>query len=594
MKRHLSFNRKTEFIFIGILTIFILPILSIHAEGLVPDCGKVVDGVMSNPCNFNSVMELIKNVIHFLLFVIATPLAALAFCYAGFKLLTAGGSPEQITKAKHIIRNVIIGYVLALGAWLVVNTIFSTLGFKGNTFLKDQDIAKTEVIPPPVTTPVIPSIVQETPKEDSGVLYIGGSYTEENPSYTYTGQLSCSNPPSKLLVVNSYLWSIYKAYADDPEQQKAFDDAKDIANAIRQARCWLLLWYVNRSISDTNLMHILDSNSKRIVTNIQAMTFRIIDVEKHPNLSPCPGADACSLEMSSDRFELVVNYRPWNIQVLTTPDLYIHELNHASENNGRLIPQAETKKIESILPDNIMRGYYSDHYSKTFETTIGHDPIRFNYCYVYLGVDPPGNCYNFSGINTKTLLPIEYKYPSYGLILDNKLFYSRTELTARLMEVRHLRNFYPMKDVTWDQAWEMVDFSIFSTYSPDKEGEKEKYVFYGINADFTNDYYKYPEYHFFAQPDESKYGFTTASDEIVHLAEIAVLGDSYGCVPQSKAKLKPIGIKLKPKDIICYFKRRTNDMSDPEIYVFSSKEKAFEYFEIMVAKKILYLFNDTL
>jgi len=110
-------------------------------DPLVPSCGKVVPsldgktGLMTNPCNFDYFMLLINNVITFLLFYFATPLAAIALCYAGALLLFSGGNSEKMTKAKHIIKNVLIGYLLALAAWLIIKTIFSTLGFKGETYL---------------------------------------------------------------------------------------------------------------------------------------------------------------------------------------------------------------------------------------------------------------------------------------------------------------------------------------------------------------------------------------------------------------------------------------------------------------------------
>ncbi len=107
---------------------------------LVPECNtgaiNVTTGQYDNPCNFDRVMDFINGMIYFLLFYFATPLAAIAICIAGFQLLFSGGSSEKITKAKKIIKNVVIGYILALAAWLIVKTIFTTLGFTGNTFLK--------------------------------------------------------------------------------------------------------------------------------------------------------------------------------------------------------------------------------------------------------------------------------------------------------------------------------------------------------------------------------------------------------------------------------------------------------------------------
>ncbi len=86
-------------------------------------------------CDFNQVMTLINRVIRFLLINIATPLAAIIFCYAGFKYLTSGGSEESTKKAKHMLINVVVGYIIALGAWLIINTILTSLGFNGPTFL---------------------------------------------------------------------------------------------------------------------------------------------------------------------------------------------------------------------------------------------------------------------------------------------------------------------------------------------------------------------------------------------------------------------------------------------------------------------------
>ena len=133
-----------------------IPLATVNAAGLVPDCGKIIkvekkdasgnvmldkdkqpimESVVAEPCNFNSFMTLINNVINFLLFVLATPLVVIILIYAGFNLITSGGSAESITKAKKMIKNVIIGYIIALVAWLVVHAILTSFGFTGPMFL---------------------------------------------------------------------------------------------------------------------------------------------------------------------------------------------------------------------------------------------------------------------------------------------------------------------------------------------------------------------------------------------------------------------------------------------------------------------------
>ncbi len=126
------------------------PLVQVDAK-ITPDCGTFVtvlntDGTpkfkkdsagndtteelkkIEKPCGFPEAMLLVKNIIEFLLFVIATPLAALIISYAGFLMITAGGNSEKVTKAKSIIKNIVFGYIVALAAWIIVSTIFSTLG----------------------------------------------------------------------------------------------------------------------------------------------------------------------------------------------------------------------------------------------------------------------------------------------------------------------------------------------------------------------------------------------------------------------------------------------------------------------------------
>lgn len=100
-------------------------------KGIVPRCnvGPIdqATGNYINACDFNYFMRLINNIIKFLLFVIATPLVALIIVYVAYLFLSAGGSAGQTEKAKHILFNVVIGYVIALSAWLIINTIMTTL-----------------------------------------------------------------------------------------------------------------------------------------------------------------------------------------------------------------------------------------------------------------------------------------------------------------------------------------------------------------------------------------------------------------------------------------------------------------------------------
>ena len=111
------------------------PRIDSSGNPVMVDGKQVIDKVYQNPCDFKAAIKLVDSVINLLLFIVAAPLLALILCYAGFILITSGGSSEARTKAKKIIKNVIIGYVIALAAWLIVHAIFKTIGYTGYTGL---------------------------------------------------------------------------------------------------------------------------------------------------------------------------------------------------------------------------------------------------------------------------------------------------------------------------------------------------------------------------------------------------------------------------------------------------------------------------
>ena len=130
-------KKKILVLIIGFMVIFSFHVISVEAVGLAPVCNTTLDGNggFSDPCDFNMVMAFINNAINFLVVILATPLFALIIVYAGWLYLSSGGSSENVTKAKTILKNSIIGYVVALAAWLIVKSILLGLGFTGPMFL---------------------------------------------------------------------------------------------------------------------------------------------------------------------------------------------------------------------------------------------------------------------------------------------------------------------------------------------------------------------------------------------------------------------------------------------------------------------------
>jgi hypothetical protein len=108
-------------LFSGLLLIStVLPsvVYAAPGTGLIP-CGNSTQAA----CTFNDLIILAQNVIEFLIFKIAAPIAAVMFVYAGFLWVTNGGNESQITQAKGIFWAVFWGFVVALAAWLTINMI---------------------------------------------------------------------------------------------------------------------------------------------------------------------------------------------------------------------------------------------------------------------------------------------------------------------------------------------------------------------------------------------------------------------------------------------------------------------------------------
>src|ERR1035437_2989624 len=129
---------KKSLIYLAIFLLLVMPSLS-SAAGLVPCNNSPVmnsDGTVATPaipCDFNALMALINTIVKFILFDMAIPIAAIMFAYAGFLMVTAGGEAAGArTKAKSIFTNAIFGLILAVAAWLIVNTILSILGYTGD------------------------------------------------------------------------------------------------------------------------------------------------------------------------------------------------------------------------------------------------------------------------------------------------------------------------------------------------------------------------------------------------------------------------------------------------------------------------------
>jgi|GEM_PF-3273442 len=94
--------------------------------------GAQTGGNILNPCDFHYLLIMVNYIINFVFKYMVVPVAAILFAYAGFELITSGGSPEQRGKALNVFKNVGIGLVISAASWLIVSLILSILGFSGS------------------------------------------------------------------------------------------------------------------------------------------------------------------------------------------------------------------------------------------------------------------------------------------------------------------------------------------------------------------------------------------------------------------------------------------------------------------------------
>ena len=113
------------------------PLLVQAQTSLVPrssDTSGRSDYAFYNLCTFG---QLIQNIINYAI-IFSIPLVAVLVGYAGFLYFTSGANPGNISKARQIFATALIGFLVAISGWLIVNTILHAL-FSGGAYFKEGE-----------------------------------------------------------------------------------------------------------------------------------------------------------------------------------------------------------------------------------------------------------------------------------------------------------------------------------------------------------------------------------------------------------------------------------------------------------------------
>lgn len=123
-----------------ILTVFLIPESSAFAQTIQL---VVCEGDQCNACNL---VKLANNVIRFLI-VLSVLLATIMFIYAGFLFVTSGGNQAQLQKGKGMFKDVLIGIIILLTGFLIVDTVMKTLA--GNSLMGGGPWNQIQCVPNP-------------------------------------------------------------------------------------------------------------------------------------------------------------------------------------------------------------------------------------------------------------------------------------------------------------------------------------------------------------------------------------------------------------------------------------------------------------
>ncbi|MEX2145248.1 MAG: pilin [Candidatus Spechtbacterales bacterium] len=112
-------------ILVPILAITLFFAFAPDAQAALVQCG----GKGQEPCTFCDFFVLLHNIIEFALFQLGPALVALMIMIGGFLIITGAGNPSQVNNGMNTIKWAVLGYLLMMVSWVIVNTIFIVLDF---------------------------------------------------------------------------------------------------------------------------------------------------------------------------------------------------------------------------------------------------------------------------------------------------------------------------------------------------------------------------------------------------------------------------------------------------------------------------------
>ncbi len=163
-------------------------------------------------CNLCDLYVLVRKIIDFLLFQLALPIAVIVALIGGILILVSAGDTKKLEQGKSALTNAVVGIIIAFAAWLLINTVLTTLAFRvpfTSGALPWNEIpvcqAPIQTAPPTedtsglwcVKTPELTDITGSCSKiSESACTDMGGTPWQTRPSNCALLQGYCKNMPT--------------------------------------------------------------------------------------------------------------------------------------------------------------------------------------------------------------------------------------------------------------------------------------------------------------------------------------------------------------------------------------------------------------
>ena len=125
-------NKRTMFLslFIILYSLFFIHGFAgawVIGEPIVPCGGIDVNGNPQPKCSQCELLHLVDNLMDFILIAAAPILATFFFIAAGLYIMLGGAKPDMLATGKRMFTSAMIGIIIVMLAWLITNTLITTL-----------------------------------------------------------------------------------------------------------------------------------------------------------------------------------------------------------------------------------------------------------------------------------------------------------------------------------------------------------------------------------------------------------------------------------------------------------------------------------